>query len=256
MKVQVILPLTLVVSVALVGLMKLRKKEYDKENRLNKFEDIKLRVTYDVLREYESEKARMQNLLEKTKSEHNAMEEEVNKVGMNEEKAKGEVDICQGEQKSARDQLATVETEFNSQQAANDKEKASWKAEEESLKVQLAARSSVCDFVKTQSLQAASQLCGNEVKVEEPKAEAPKQEEPKAEAPKQEEPKAEAPKQEEPKAEAPKQEEPKAEAPKQEEPKAEAPKQEEPKAEAPKQEEPKAEAPKQEEPKAEAPKKR
>ncbi|XP_035528697.1 uncharacterized protein zgc:174935 [Morone saxatilis] len=172
MKVQVFLPLTVVVSVALVGLMKIRKKEHDMEDRRNKFEDIKLRVTYDVLREYESEKARMQNLLEKTKSEHSAMEEETNKVGMNEKKAKGEVDICQGEQKSARDKLATVETELNSQQAASDKEKASWKAEEESLKVQLAARSSVCAFVKTESSQAASQLCGSKVKVEEPKAEA------------------------------------------------------------------------------------
>ncbi|XP_070768330.1 uncharacterized abhydrolase domain-containing protein DDB_G0269086 [Enoplosus armatus] len=247
MKVTLFLPMTIVVSVAVVGFMKVRRKEHDKEERQNKFEAIKLRVTHDVLGEYQSEKAETQNRLDQAQTEHKALEEVVNMLRTKADKAKGDMDICQGGQKSARDELATVQTEFDNLQAETEKEKTSWKTEVETLQQQLAAKSPLCDFLKTGS-QAASTLCGEVI------VEAPKQGEPKADGPKQEESKAEAPKQEEPKAEAPKQEEPKAEAPKQEEPKAEAPKQEEPKAEAPKQEEPKAEAPKQEEPKAEAPK--
>ncbi|XP_039972622.1 neurofilament medium polypeptide isoform X2 [Xiphias gladius] len=228
MKVQVWLPVTIVAIVALLALTKIRKKEQDKQDRRNRFQDIKLRVTHDVLGENQNEKAETQSRLDKTQSDHKALEEEVNMHQTKADKAKGDLDICQGGQKSARDELASSETEFSHLQAEINKEAASWKTEVETLKQQLEARSAVCDFLKKES-QAASNLCGDEVNVE-----APKQEQPKAEAPDQEEPKAEAPDQEEPKAEAPKQEEPKAEAPKQEEPKAEAPKQEEPKAEAPK----------------------
>ncbi|KAL7393555.1 hypothetical protein ABVT39_012766 [Epinephelus coioides] len=259
MKVQLVLPVVIMTSVALMGVMKLRQKEQDKEDRRKRFQDIKLRVTYDVLQEYEGEKAQQQNLLEKTRSEEKALSEEVIKLQTRADKAKGDVDVCTGDQKSARDELAAFEADLSHLQADNDKEKTSWTAEVETLKQQLAAPSGVCGFLKAGAPEEVSKLCGKEVaaeapKQEEPKAEAPKQEEPKAEAPKQEEPKAEAPKPEEPKAEAPKQEEAKAEALKKEEAKAEAPKQEEAKAEAPKQEEAKAEAPKKEEAKAEAPK--
>ncbi|KAM9353150.1 uncharacterized protein ABDE67_005517 [Symphorus nematophorus] len=229
MKVQLAIPLCIAVTVALMGLMKIRKKEQDKEDKRQKFEDIKLRVTHDVLGEYEAEKAETEKLLEKTKSDIKLLSDEVSTVQARKEKAKGDADACQGGEKSAKDELAKEETEFNNLKAQTDQEKTSWATEVETLKKQLEARSAMCDHLKKDS-EEGSKLC----KQEEPKAEAPKQEEPKAE-----EPKAEAPKQEEPKAEEPKAEEPKAEAPKQEEPKAE-----EPKAEAPKQEEPKAEAPK------------
>uniref|UniRef100_A0A3Q3MF97 Zgc:174935 n=1 Tax=Mastacembelus armatus TaxID=205130 RepID=A0A3Q3MF97_9TELE len=235
-KSPLLVPLIVLVSFALLATMNVRKKEQEKEDRQNKFQDIKLRVTYDVLRETEDEKAETQNLLEKTQREQKALEEKVHILHSEADKKKGEVDICQGGQDCLTNDITR------------------WRTEEETLKKQLAARSVVCDFVKTGS-QEASKLCVNEVpKEEDPKAEVLKKEGPKAEAPKQEESKVDAPKQEEPKAEAPKQEEPKAEAPKQEEPKAEAPKQEEPKVEAPKQEEPKVDAPKQEEPKVDAPK--
>ncbi|XP_044065299.1 FK506-binding protein 3 isoform X3 [Siniperca chuatsi] len=227
MKVPLMLPLTIVVSIAIVGIMRVRKKEQDKVERRNRFEDIKLRVVDDVLVEYQTGMVEQQMLLEKTQSVYQALEEEVNLLRTKADKAKGEVDICLGGQKSASDELAAASTRFNDLKAETEKEKTSWKTEVATLEQQLAARSLVCDFLKKGS-QIASKFCGEVI------VEAPKQEEPKAEAPKQEEPKAEAPKQEEPKAEAPKQEEPKAEAPKQEEPKAEAPKQEEPKAEAPK----------------------
>ncbi len=63
-----------------------------------RFHDIKLRVTHDVLTEYQTEKTETQNLLDKTQSEHKTLEEEVNMIQTKAEKAKGEVDICQGGQ--------------------------------------------------------------------------------------------------------------------------------------------------------------
>ncbi|XP_022621940.1 FK506-binding protein 3-like [Seriola dumerili] len=209
MKVQVLLPVTVIVSVALLGLIKIRKKEEDREDRRKRFLDIKLRVTYDMLGEFEKEMSETQKLLYETENGQKTLEEEVNVLQTKADKTKGDADVCQGGQKTARDELASAETEFNNFKAETDKETATWKIEVENLKQQLATRNPVCDFLKKGS-DSASKLCGNE----QPKAEAPKQEEVKAEAPKQEEAKPEAPKQEEAKPEAPKQEEAKAEAPK------------------------------------------
>ncbi|KAA8591619.1 neurofilament medium polypeptide [Etheostoma spectabile] len=247
MKVQFLIPVALVVSVVLFGTIKIRQKEQDKEEKRNKFLDIKLRVTYDVLAEYQDDKTETEAKLEKTQSELKALTVDVNVAQAKVDKAKGEVDVCQGGQKLAKDGLGAVETESNNLKAEHDKEKTSWTTQLETQKQQLAAESAVCNFLKADA-QIASNLCRRTV--------APKPVAPKAEAPKPEAPKAEAPKPEAPKAEAPKPEAPKAEAPKPEAPKAAAPKPEAPKAEAPKPEAPKAEAPKPEASKAAAPKKR
>ncbi|CAJ1062243.1 neurofilament heavy polypeptide-like isoform X2 [Xyrichtys novacula] len=260
MKPQVILPLLIAISVIALGVMKIRKKEHDKENRSSWFQEIKLRVTNDVLSDYLTEKAGKQNKLETAEGELKTLEEELKQLETKAEAAKKEVDTCLSSKNSEKEVHDLAEKELNDVKANTEKESAGWKTETETLQKQLAAQSEVCKFLKPDA-QAARQLCGDdavpkpeEAKPEAPKPEAPKAEEAKAEAPKPEEPKAEAPKPEEPKAEAPKPEEPKAEAPKPEEAKAEAPKPEEAKAEAPKPEEPKVEAPKPEEPKAEAPK--
>ncbi|XP_039885665.1 involucrin isoform X2 [Simochromis diagramma] len=245
-----LLPATIVVSVALVGIMKLRKGEHEKYEKQFKFQDVRLRVAHDVLGEYQNDKAEKENMLEKASTAHKALEVEVNELQTDGDKSKGDAKSCQGDLKIITDEVAAAKIQLKSLKAHQEKEKTSWTTEEDTLKQELAKYSSACQFIKIDIAEART-LCGIQ---EQPKAEAPKQEEAKGEAPKQEEAKAEAPKQEQPKAEAPKQEEAKAEAPKQEQPKAEAPKQEEAKAEAPKQEQPKAEAPKQQEAKAEAPK--
>ncbi|XP_060906610.1 neurofilament heavy polypeptide-like [Labrus mixtus] len=269
MKVHLLLPLLIVVSVLVVGVIKMRKQEHDKDNRVDRFQAIKLRVTYDVLVDYQNEKSAKQVLLEKAESEYNTLMVEYKTLKTKGDTAKGKEDDCLTDKTSQKSVLDLVEKDFSDVKGNTEKESTGWKTEVETLQQQLAEWSKVCNFVKPGS--QSSQLCGieeslkpEEAKAEAPKAEAPKPEEakaeaPKAEAPKPEEakaeaPKAEAPKPEEAKAEAPKQEEAKAEAPKPEEAKAEAPKPEEAKAEAPKQEEAKAEAPKQEEAKAEAPK--
>ncbi|XP_038146087.1 pollen-specific leucine-rich repeat extensin-like protein 1 isoform X2 [Cyprinodon tularosa] len=250
MKIAFVLPLTLLVSVVLVGYIKIRKKEHEKEEKRNRFQDIKLRVTSDVLQEYENEKVETRNELDNLQKELKALEEEVNVLKTKTEKSTGDLNGCDGSKKSGADQVAAQETNLNNLKAEKEKEKTEWNAEIDRLKKQLSEKSQVCNFLKEQP-DPIKTMCGIK---DEPKAEAPKPEEKKEEPPKQEEQKAEAPKPEEKKAEPPKQEEQKAEAPKPEEKKAEPPKQEEQKAEAPKPEEKKAEPPKQEEQKAEAPK--
>lgn len=96
MKVALFLPVTIVVTVALVGIMKIRKKEHDKEDKRNKFQDIKLRVTFDVLGEYRSEQELLENLLGKTQEEQSALEQEVNRLWTKVDAAKAQVDICLG----------------------------------------------------------------------------------------------------------------------------------------------------------------
>ncbi|KAK5922306.1 hypothetical protein CgunFtcFv8_019580 [Champsocephalus gunnari] len=248
MRVIILLPVTIVLSVALLGFTKIRKRDHDREEKHSKFQDVKLRVTNEMLQEYQREVTETKDYMEMTTADLKALTEEIETLQSNADEAKNKADICNEEKKMVADQLVSVETLLQNLPAELNTMQTEWTAEVETLKQQLAARSAVCDFLKAGSADA-SKLCG-----EEPKAEVPKPEGPKAEAPKPEGPKAEAPKPEGPKAEAPKPEGPKAEAPKPEGPKAEAPKPEEPKAEAPKPEEPKAEAPKPEEPKAVAPK--
>ncbi|XP_017280601.1 eukaryotic translation initiation factor 5B [Kryptolebias marmoratus] len=248
MKAQLVLPVTLFASVILVGFIKIRKKEYDKEEKMNRFQDIKLRVTNDVLQEYQNEEIDRQKKLEKTQTDLKNVEEEVTMLQTKAEKTKGDADVCLGAQKTDADQVAASEANLNGIKAELEKEMAELTAEIDDLKKQLAGRSAVCNFLK-EIPDPVKDMCGikDEPKAQEQeqKAEPPKQEEKKEEPPKQEEKKEEPPKQEEKKEEPPKQEEKKEEPPKQEGKKEEPPKQEEKKEEPPKQEEKKAEPPKQ-----------
>lgn len=76
MKVQLFLPLAIAVSVITVGVMKIRKKEHDKEERKTRFQEIKLRVTYDVLAEYQNEKVTKQQQLETAEKEQKTLDGE------------------------------------------------------------------------------------------------------------------------------------------------------------------------------------
>ncbi|KAM9722630.1 uncharacterized protein ACNS7B_018278 [Menidia menidia] len=241
MKVQVVIAGAIVLSVALAGVIKMRTKEVMSEQKRNRFQDIKLRVSDEVLSEYLTEKSEKQDLLQEALKDVKNFGEEVLNLQQKAERTKAELDQCLDGKKADADKLASLQMDLSDAKAESEKEMSVWNTEIAAQKNQLSNPSPVCNFLKLDS-SAARNMCGDKGDGKAKEENAPKQEDPKAEAPKQEEPKAEEPKQEEPKAEEPKQEEPKAEEPKQEEPKAEEPKQEEPKAEEPKQEEPKAEA--------------
>lgn len=97
MKAQLLIPATMLVSVALVALIKFREASRQKETKLFSFEEIKLRVASDVLREYMGEIHEQEDALEKVKSETQRMEEEMNPYREESEKAKVKLVACQNE---------------------------------------------------------------------------------------------------------------------------------------------------------------
>lgn len=98
MKLQLLLPATVVASVGLLVLIKLREREHEKEDKRNMFQDIKMRVTTDVLQEYQSEKLEMHNQMEKIAKDTKTMEEDVRTAQTASEKSKVQAEGCAGEE--------------------------------------------------------------------------------------------------------------------------------------------------------------
>lgn len=97
MKVQILLPLSIAVAVASFGLMKIRLKEVLDEEKLARFQDVKLRVTGDVLSEYVKEKQNTESQLEEATKEQKELETDLNtleKTGL--EGKKAELESCKG----------------------------------------------------------------------------------------------------------------------------------------------------------------
>lgn len=97
MKVQLFIPATMLASVALVAIIKFREAARLKDSKLLSFEEIKLRVASDVLREYMGEIHELEDSLAKVKSETQRMEEEMNPYREESEKAKEKLVACQNE---------------------------------------------------------------------------------------------------------------------------------------------------------------
>lgn len=94
---QLFIPATVLASVALVAVIRHRETQLEKEGKLFSFEEIKLRVASDVLREYMSEIHEVEDSLEKVNGELQRMEEEMNPYREESEKAKQKLDACQNE---------------------------------------------------------------------------------------------------------------------------------------------------------------
>ncbi|XP_036395531.1 histone H1B [Megalops cyprinoides] len=199
---------SLLTSAVLAVFIFMKKKEMILVSKKSSFLDIKVRVTQDVLGEYQADVDKLQKQLDDSSS---LVAELKTQLGANEaeaKKLKTAAEACQGEKKKMNDEITSIDGEQKNVKAQFDKEKEAWTKETGDLKQQMAQKSKVCAFVKKDS-QEGNKLCGNEI----PEAEKPAPEKPapekaapeKAEAPKAEAPKAEAPKAEAPKAEAGKQ---------------------------------------------------
>lgn len=92
------LPLSLLTSVLMVGFVKIRRVEYEKQEKLSRFQDIKVRVTNEVMQEYQNDEAEKQQQIEKAQSQLKGMEEDVNMLRTKAERTKGDADICLGAQ--------------------------------------------------------------------------------------------------------------------------------------------------------------
>lgn len=108
MKVQVILPVSLVLSAALLGVMKIREKESNREIKKEDFENVKLRVTNDVLGEYTQELAETENLMKTTHTELTELEKEADELRTKTDGAKGGVDACDSAKVSINEREETM----------------------------------------------------------------------------------------------------------------------------------------------------
>ncbi|XP_077433079.1 uncharacterized protein LOC144058477 [Vanacampus margaritifer] len=187
MKFQLLLPLTLGLTVALVVIIKTRKQEQDQVDKRNRFERVKLRVANDLLGEYQTEKITLENQIESAQKEAKALQTDAESCEKKVKKNKKEVEACQRSVKSVKKGVTGLEGELLNLQGETSKEKDSWVAKLESLKKELKAPSTLCGFLK-KGADSARKLCDSkpeEPKVAAPKAETAKPEKSKAEAPKQ-----------------------------------------------------------------------
>lgn len=95
MKFQLLLPLTIALTVALVVVIKSRKQEHDKVHKRNKFESMKLQATNDVVGEYQTEKISLENHIESAQKEEKTLRTGAESCEQKVLKKKKEVEACQ-----------------------------------------------------------------------------------------------------------------------------------------------------------------
>ncbi|KAJ0037238.1 hypothetical protein NL108_018413 [Boleophthalmus pectinirostris] len=232
MKAQILLPVSIAISVASFALMKIRIPEIVSHEKRISILDVKLRVSEGMVAEYEKEKQSTESRMQMEKTAQEQLQKELTELSTASNTKKTELDACMGQKKTVTDEIASAQEQLKTFQDQSAKEKTAWEAEIAALKENLNTQSPICNYLKPGS---SVQGCPEKKEEPKPNAEQPKPEPPKAEEAKPDAPKPDAPKPEEPKADAPKPEEPKADAPKPEEPKQEAQNPEAVKPEAPKQ---------------------
>ncbi|XP_059364667.1 uncharacterized protein LOC132103579 [Carassius carassius] len=190
----------LVCSLGIAGYIHSRRKPELQISKQASFQDIKFRVTRDVLEEYKDQLIQGNILLNKTKTEVDTLTKDVSVDKTFAEKKKGDVDTCKGDKKRLTDEIAAAESEKKHIESEFVKEKSHWATEVDSLQNQLVQLSTLCKYIDKTS-EEGRKLCNitqepqqPEAKPKESQAEKPKAEEPNAEQPKPEEPKAEQPK--------------------------------------------------------------
>ncbi|KAG7469479.1 hypothetical protein MATL_G00129400 [Megalops atlanticus] len=184
---------SLLTSAVLAVFIFMKKKEMVLASKKSSFLDIKVRVTQDVLGEYQADVDKLQKQLDDSNGLVTELKTQMGAGEAEAKKLKTAVEACQGEKKKVNDEITSIDGEQNNVKAQFDKGKEAWTKEIGDLKQQMAQKSKVCAFVKKDS-QEGNKLCGNTIP-EAPKPAPDKAEAAKAEAPKAEAPKAEASKQ-------------------------------------------------------------
>lgn len=177
---------SLFMSAALLGVMKMRKMELEKDQKQRTFLDIKLRVTLDLWSEYHRQIEETNKKIELEEANEKQQLHNISTIEGKTGSLRSRILECNGQEKKSADELATATTELNYHIEECKKEVAGWEKEKGDLQKQLAEQSLVCDFLKPNS-EAVRNFCGDkvvgEVKKIQQNAEPPKGE-PKQEAPK------------------------------------------------------------------------
>lgn len=97
MRINILMVLSVLASLGMFWLVTRRKREEEREHKRSMFQSIKLRVTGDVLVEYESEAAKAQPRIEKVQGEVKKLEDEVTGALNKENDKKAEVNACEND---------------------------------------------------------------------------------------------------------------------------------------------------------------
>lgn len=98
MKVQVILPATIIMSVLMGVLVKVRREEKQQALKRATFLDIKLRVSDDVMRQYENEKVELKQDVDTAMDLYKEVDKDMKLIQEAADKARLEAEKCAEEQ--------------------------------------------------------------------------------------------------------------------------------------------------------------
>ncbi|XP_037393160.1 uncharacterized protein zgc:174935 [Pygocentrus nattereri] len=183
-----LLTVLVVCSLGLAGYVHHKRKEEVKLVKHASFQNVKHRVTSDVLREYMSHVVESNSLLDKTNKQIVDLTAEVKEAQEASDAKRGLVETCTGDLKHITDEIAGIDTEKNNADEEFKKKKANLQEQIGNLKKEVEQHSKVCDYIKKDS-DEGRKLCGLEALPKEPVAKEDKKEEPPKDDKKEEPPK-------------------------------------------------------------------
>ncbi|KAJ8398513.1 hypothetical protein AAFF_G00427680 [Aldrovandia affinis] len=154
MKVSALVVFTSVVTSAILAVL-LYTKRSDVEALAKKaaFMGIKVRVTMDVLGEYQGDVDKLQKSMDDHNNEVEALTAELKSKEPDAKKKNDELVTCQEYLKKVNEEIAGSTGEIKKVQDELDKEKTVWNKESADLKEEFGKRSKVCDYVKKDSVE-------------------------------------------------------------------------------------------------------
>ncbi|XP_066539017.1 uncharacterized protein zgc:174935 [Hoplias malabaricus] len=171
MRCQVLLLAVLLLgSLGLAGYIHNNRKEELKLAKHASFQNVKHRVTRDVLKEYLTHVVESSSLLDKTKKQIEELKVDVAGVEQVAKAKKAEEDACSGDLKRITDEGAAIDTDKTNTDGEFQKKKADLQEQIATLKKEAEQQSKVCNYIKKDSIDG-QKLCGTENKGEMKKAE-------------------------------------------------------------------------------------
>ncbi|KAL7887402.1 hypothetical protein AOLI_G00051230 [Acnodon oligacanthus] len=183
-----LLTVLVVCSLGLAGYVHHKRKEEVRLAKHASFQNVKHRVSSDVLREYMTHVVESNSLLDKTKKQIADLTAEVKEAQEAADGKRGVAETCTGDLKQITDEIVGIDTEKNNAEEEFKKKKANLQEQISNLKKEMEQHSKVCDYIKKDSAEGRK-LCGLEALPEQPVAKENKQEEPPKENKKEEAPK-------------------------------------------------------------------
>ncbi|XP_062848320.1 uncharacterized protein zgc:174935 [Trichomycterus rosablanca] len=155
----VLLVLLLGCSLGLMAYIQSKRKLEVQLNKTHYFEQIKHKVTNDVLVEFKDLLLDTGAQLESTKTQLEKLKVEVQEVQKVADMKKADVGTCNEELKKLQDQAVAASNEKTKTEADFKKKTGDWKAQKDQLKKEMQQHSIVCSYVDKTSPEG-TKLCG------------------------------------------------------------------------------------------------